>query len=227
MQREEILKNIAYCRARLEEAATRYAPPQIMAVTKTQSAEAANVCYEGGIRRIGENRVQELTQKFPALNRGFTVELIGQLQTNKVKYILDSVARVQSLDRMALCVELDRRFAALGSAMPCLVEVNIARESQKSGVFEDDLAAFIKAASRLRGIRIEGLMTVAPLTQNPEEVRPCFRKMRTWFERIREMGIDGVDMNTLSMGMSGDYVVAAEEGSTLVRLGSALFGRRM
>lgn len=226
MNQAQITQNIAECRARLGEASSRYGAPELLAVTKTMPPEVVNLAYAAGVKRIGENRVQELLQKLPALNRGFTVELIGQLQTNKVKYIVDCVSRVQSLDRMALAQELDRRCQAHGRAMPCLVQVNIAREAQKGGLPEDELLAFVRQAARLQGIAIEGLMAVAPIVGDAEQVRPYFRRMRAWFERLRDEAIAGVNMDTLSMGMSGDYMVAAEEGATLVRLGSAIFGSR-
>ncbi|MEA4898084.1 MAG: YggS family pyridoxal phosphate-dependent enzyme [Eubacteriales bacterium] len=226
MNESQIAANVARCRARLGEASARYGAPELLAVTKTMPPEVVNLVYAAGVARIGENRVQELLQKLPALNRGFTVELIGQLQTNKVKYIVDCVSRVQSLDRMALAQELDRRCQARGRAMPCLVQVNIGREAQKGGIPEDELLAFVRQAARLKGIAIEGLMAVAPIAGDAEQVRPYFRRMRAWFERLQGEAIAKVNMDTLSMGMSGDYVVAAEEGATLVRLGSAIFGSR-
>ncbi len=224
MDAQRILENVRTCQSAMEKVAR--GPVEIMAVTKTQSAETANAVWAAGIRKLGENRVQELLEKFPALNPGFSVELIGQLQTNKVKYTLDNVARVQSLDRMALALEIDRRAGARGRVMPCLVEVNIAREPQRGGVMEEDLEAFVRDASKLENLRVEGLMAVMPITKTPEQARPYFRRMHTWFERLRDAGIPGAFMECLSMGMSGDYLMAAEEGSTLVRLGSAIFGYR-
>ena len=224
MEREKILENMRACREKLEKAAA--GPVEICAVTKTQSAQAANLAWEAGITRIGENRVQELMEKLPALNPHFQVDLIGQLQTNKVKYIVDRVARVQSLDRMDLAREIDKRAQAKGRVMDCLVQVNIAREKQKAGLDEGELCPFLEQAAKLQGLRICGLMAVMPLVQDPEEVRPYFRRMRTWFERLKEEAPQGVEMQCLSMGMSGDYLVAAQEGATLVRLGSALFGAR-
>ena len=224
MDREKILENIRACRERLKLAAV--GPVEICAVTKTQSAQTANLAWEAGLTRIGENRVQELMEKLPALNPHFQVDLIGQLQTNKVKYIVDRVSRVQSLDRMDLAREIDRRAQAKGRVMDCLVQVNIAREKQKAGLDEQELVPFLQQAAKLAGLRLCGLMAVMPLVQDPEEVRPYFRRMRTWFDRLKEEAPRGVTMQCLSMGMSGDYLVAAQEGATLVRLGSALFGAR-
>lgn len=224
MEREQVLQNILECRRQLRQAGG--GDVEICAVTKTQSAHTANWAWEAGLTRVGENRVQELLQKLPALNPHFQVDFIGQLQTNKVKYIVDQVSRVQSLDRMALALELDRRCRAAGRVMDCLVQVNIAREPQKAGLAEEELPAFLAAAALLPGIRIRGLMAVMPLTRDPESLRPYFRRMRLWFDRLRREAPEGVAMECLSMGMSGDYLVAAQEGATLVRLGSAIFGAR-
>ena len=225
MDKQTILSNVALCQAQLDQAA-KPGTVEIMAVTKTMSAEICNMVMDAGIARIGENRVQELIQKLPALNPGFTIELIGQLQTNKVKYIVDSVSRVQSLDRMALAQELDRRCQMAGKVMPCLVEVNVAGEAQRAGMDESELMDFVHRAAQLPGIRIEGLMAVMPIASNPEDVRHHFRRMRMYFDRLTEDAIDGVHMETLSMGMTHDYLIAAQEGATQVRLGSAIFGTR-
>ena len=224
MEREQILENIGRCRRQISRAAA--GEVEICAVTKTQPAQAVNWVWEAGLTRIGENRAQELLEKLPALNPHFFVDFIGQLQTNKVKYIVDQVDRVQSLDRMALAQELDRRCQASGKVMDCLVQVNIAREPQKAGLAEEDLPAFLAQAARLPGIRVRGLMAVMPLSPDPEPLRPYFRRMRQWFDRLSQDAPQGVEMRCLSMGMSGDYLVAAQEGATLVRLGSAIFGPR-
>ena len=224
MDKETIGKNLDACRAALQRIGR--GDVEICAVTKTMSAETVNCIRSFGITRIGENRVQELLLKFPALNPGFSVDLIGQLQTNKVKYILNCVDRIESLDRMPLAAEIDRRASALGKTMPCLVQVNIAREMQKGGVTEEELLPFLREAARLPGIRICGLMAIMPQTEDSQTLRPYFRRMRTWFERLRDEAVAHVSMECLSMGMSGDYLIAAEEGATLVRLGSAIFGSR-
>ena len=134
---------------------------------------------------------------------------------------------IQSLDRRELLCEIDRRAQALGTPMPVLVQVNIAREAQKAGVLEEDLESFVREAASRQGVRVEGLMAIMPLVSDPEEVRPYFRRMRAWFDRLREQAIPGAQMRTLSMGMSADCIVAAEEGATMVRPGRALFGARI
>ncbi|MDO4548852.1 MAG: YggS family pyridoxal phosphate-dependent enzyme [Clostridia bacterium] len=218
-----MIDNIIACRRALDEVSDSV---EILAVTKNHEASVANLAYEAGIMRIGENRVQELMQKLPMLNPLYSIDLIGQLQTNKVKYILNAVSRVQSLDRMSLALEIDKRCKQAGIVMPCLVEVRMDKAEARAGVEPDELADFIKEASRLRGISIEGLMAVMPIADDPEDVRPLFRRMRQIFERERDRAIDGVKIECLSMGMSHDYLVAAQEGATQVRLGSVIFGSR-
>lgn len=218
--------NISLWRERIGNASARWGGAEICAVTKTVDVDTINLARAAGIRTIGENRVQELMSKIDRLDPSYQIHLIGQLQTNKVKYIIGKVDMVQSLDRDALAQELSRRAESAGVVMPALVQVNIARESQKSGVDEDDLLDFLKRTSELPGIHVEGLMAIMPFADDPETVRPYFRRMRTWFDRLRDMDLNNVQMNVLSMGMSGDCLVAAEEGATMVRLGRALFGAR-
>ena len=218
--------NIAQWRERINNAAAKFGGAEICAVTKTVDVETINRARAAGIETIGENRVQELMSKIDQLNPEYKIHLIGQLQTNKVKYIIDRVDMIQSLDRDALAEEISRRAVQAGLVMPTLVQVNIAREPQKSGIDEDELLAFVRRTSALPGIRIEGLMAIMPFVDDPETIRPYFRRMREWFDRLRDTDMPNVHMNVLSMGMSGDCIVAAEEGATMVRMGSALFGAR-
>lgn len=226
MEREIILQNISAWQARIADASAKWGGAEICAVTKTQSAETINIALEGGIRTIGENRVQELMDKADMLDPAFNVQLIGSLQTNKVKYIIDRVTTIQSLDRDTLAQEISRRAEARGKTMRALVQVNIAREMQKGGIDEDELLDFIRRCAPLPGLKICGLMAIMPLAAEPEELRPYFRRMRAWFDRLRDENIDNTSMDVLSMGMSGDCIVAAQEGATMVRLGRALFGAR-
>ena len=223
---EAVLENIRVWRERIADASAKWGGAEICAVTKTQSAETANLAWEAGITTIGENRVQELMEKREALHPGFQIHLIGTLQTNKVKYIAPWVDMVQSLDRDALAQELSRRALAANRRLDALVQVNIAREPQKGGVDEDELEDFVLRCAQLSGIRLRGLMAIMPLTDDPESLRPWFRRMRERFERLRDRQIEGTAFDTLSMGMSGDCIVAAQEGATMVRLGRALFGER-
>ncbi len=227
MDREDLLHNIDIWRERVGNASAKWGGAEICAVSKTVDAETVNLAWEGGIRTLGENRVQELLGKLERLNPDYEIHLIGRLQTNKVKPIVGKVAMVQSLDREALALELSRRAEAAGIQMPALVQVNIAREPQKAGVDEDELMPFLRLCGGLPGIRVKGLMAIMPVADNPEDVRPLFRRMRGWFDRLRDAGLPGVEMQTLSMGMSDDCLVAAQEGATMVRLGRALFGARV
>ena len=226
MNREELLSNIARWQARIGDASAKWGGATICGVSKTIDPETINMAWDGGIRILGENRVQELVNKQDRLNPGFEIHLIGRLQTNKVKAAVERVAMIQSLDREALALEISRRAEALGRVMPVLVQVNIAREPQKAGVDEDALMPFLRQCAALPGLSVQGLMAIMPIADDPEDVRPLFRRMRVWFDRLREMDLPGIGMQTLSMGMSDDCVVAAEEGATMVRLGRALFGER-
>lgn len=226
MNQEQLIQNIHDWQQRIGEAASRWGGAEICGVSKTIDPETINMAWAGGIRTLGENRVQELLSKIDQLNPDYRIHLIGQLQTNKVKYIIDKVDMIQSLDRDALAVEIDKRAAAAGRVMPVLVQVNIAREPQKAGIDEEELEPFIRRLSGMPGLKVEGLMAIMPIADDPEQVRPYFRRMRAWFDRLRDMDIPNVSMNTLSMGMSDDCLVACQEGATMVRLGRALFGER-
>lgn len=226
MDREELLSNIALWQARIGEASAKWGGAQICAVSKTVDPDTINLAWDGGIRMLGENRVQELTGKLDRLNPGFEMHLIGRLQTNKVKAVIDKVAMIQSVDREALAREISRRATDAGKVMPVLVQVNIAREPQKAGVDEEQLVPLLRLCGELPGLEVRGLMAIMPIADDPEDVRPYFRRMREWFDRLRDDPPPNVRMQTLSMGMSDDAVVAAQEGATMVRLGRALFGAR-
>ena len=226
MEREALLRNIHDWQEKIGNASAKWGGAEICGVSKTIDPETINMAWDGGIRTLGENRVQELMGKIDLLNPEYKIHLIGQLQTNKVKYIIDRVDMIQSVDREALAVEIDRRARAAGRVMPVLVQVNIAREPQKAGIDEAELLPFIQKLSDMQGIKVEGLMAIMPIADDPEDVRPYFRRVREWFDRLRDMDIPNVSMHTLSMGMSDDCLVACEEGATMVRLGRALFGER-
>ena len=226
MDREQLQKNIALWQERIAEASAKWGGAQICAVTKTQSAETVNLAHEAGLSLIGENRVQELLSRIDQFDPGLHIHLIGSLQTNKVKYVISRVEMIQSLDRDALAEEISRRATAAGLVMPALVQVNIAREPQKGGSDEDELLPFIRRCAALPGLSVRGLMAIMPVADDPEDVRPYFRRMRVWFDRLRDMNIQNTSMDILSMGMSSDCIVAAQEGATMVRLGRNLFGER-
>lgn len=226
---EALCSRVDAIRARLDEAALERwgRAPQIIAVSKTVAAPQVNAARAAGLCRLGENRVQEILEKLPHLDASFQIDLIGRLQINKVKYIIDKVAMIQSLDRAELAQEIDRRAQQHNLRMPTLIQVNIGREPQKGGVAEEELFSFARYAGALPGIDVRGLMAVMPNLQGDEAaLRPYFARMRSLFERLREEAVPGVRMEELSMGMSGDYVLAAQEGATHVRIGSAIFGSR-
>ncbi len=204
----------------------RYEPPRIIAVTKTHTAEEILPLSRLGVTEIGENRVQEIVEKWPDLKEKFDFHCIGRLQTNKVKYIMDKVCLIQSLDRMNLALEIDRHAQKAGVVMPVLVQVSPAGEEQKGGMPPEEVRPFLQEVRRMPGLHVQGLMAVMPHTQESNYLEGLFRNMRTLFENLRDEAIPGVDMQELSMGMSGDYVLAAKHGATMVRLGSALLGPR-
>ena len=204
----------------------RYPAPRIIAVTKTHPVEMILPLAQLGIREIGENRVQEIREKVPLLEGKFDLHLIGRLQTNKVKYIMRDVAMIQSLDRIELALEINRQALRHEIVMPVLVQVSPAGEEQKGGIEPERLRAFLKDISVLPGLHVRGLMAVMPNLGPCDELDALFASMRTLFEHLRDEAIPGIDMEELSMGMSGDYLYAARHGATMVRVGSALFGPR-
>lgn len=204
----------------------RYPTPKMIAVTKTHPAEMILPLRDMGVEDIGENRVQEIEEKLPALKENFRIHLIGRLQSNKVKYIIEDVCLIQSLDRLSLAAEIDRQAQKHLCVMPVLVQVSPAGEMQKGGLPPEDVRAFLREVSRMPGLRVRGLMAVMPLSRDEAYLSGLFADMRALFDRLREEAIDGVEMEELSMGMSGDYMLAARHGATMVRVGSALFGPR-
>lgn len=225
---QEMHARISAIRKELENAAAERwgRAPEIIAVSKTVDAPRINLLRHAGIARLGENRVQEIMEKLPYLDASFRIDLIGRLQNNKVKYIIDKVGMIQSLDRMSLAQEIDRRAQQHALRMPVLVQVNIGNESQKGGVAVEETFSFVREVSRLPGLEIRGLMAVMPDLDDDTQLRPYFTKMRSLFDSLREENITGTRIEELSMGMSGDYLLAAQEGATHVRIGSAIFGSR-
>ena len=227
MTREELESRVGKVRQELEEAsAGRYPIPKLIAVTKTHSAEEILPLAEMGITDIGENRVQELLTKLPELRDRFQIHLIGRLQRNKVKQIIGDVCMIQSVDSEPLAMEIHNRALAAGRRMPVLVEISPAGEEQKGGVPFEETEAFLKQIAPLEGIEVRGLMAVMPLTEDQDYLDGLFARTRGLFDRIRDKNLSGLAMEELSMGMSGDYRLAAAHGATMVRVGSAIFGPR-
>ena len=219
---ENVQKNIADAAKR----AGRGDEITLIAVSKTKPAEMIKEAYDCGIRDFGENKVQEITEKYPKLPSDIKWHLIGHLQTNKVKYIIDKVAMIHSVDSEKLAREISRQAVKSGVTVDILVEVNVAEEESKFGVSVTEAPALIETISTLPGIRVRGLMTVAPFVEDPELNRPVFSALRQLLVDIDAKNIDNVCMDCLSMGMSQDYETAVEEGATFVRVGTGIFGAR-
>lgn len=198
----------------------------LIAVSKTKPVSAIEEVMKEDIVDFGENKVQELTSKYEMLHKDLRWHLIGHLQTNKVKYIVDKVTLIHSVDSFKLAEQIDRESAKKGVICDILIEVNVAKEDTKFGVFEEDLLGVIVEVSKLKNIHVKGLMTIAPFALDPEKNRMYFRKLRQLNVDIKSKNIDNVSMNILSMGMTGDYEVAIEEGATLIRVGTGIFGER-
>ena len=213
---EEIALNIRSLREKL-------GGVELCAVTKTMPVEDINAAIDAGVTEIGENRVQELMGKLDNIKPGARVSVIGRLQTNKVKYLIGKVGLIQSLDRDELAQEISKRSVNAGVVTDTLIEVSIAGEEQKGGIPVNELMEFAGRVKAMPGINVKGLMTVMPIAEDPETLRPYFRQMRGFFEELKRAGMD---MEVLSMGMSNDWRIAAEEGSTMVRIGRGIFGSR-
>ncbi len=199
----------------------------LIAVSKTKPLPLLEEAYQLGIRHFGENRVQEMCEKAQAFGDVPIIwHLIGHLQKNKVKRALSVASLIHSVDSLALAMEIDKEAAKIGRCQDILLEVNMAEEESKFGLTADNVLPMVQELAQLDHIRICGLMTVAPYTENPESNRTYFKKMKQLAVDIAAQNIDNVSMDILSMGMSGDYEVAIEEGATHVRVGTKLFGER-
>ena len=203
-------------------------PPgvELVAAAKTRTADEILEAVDAGIRTIGENYVQEAAAVVPAVGRRVRWHLIGHLQTNKAKKAVEIFDLIETVDSIGLGRELDKRASAAGRTMEVLVEVNSGREPQKTGVMPDEAEALVRGLAALPRLRVLGLMTMGPFEGDPEESRPYFVETRRVFEALRSAAVPGVEMRHLSMGMSHSWRVAVQEGATLVRVGSAIFGPR-
>ncbi|HHX18791.1 MAG TPA: YggS family pyridoxal phosphate-dependent enzyme [Clostridium sp.] len=200
---------------------------QIVAVTKTIEPHLISAILDEGIIELGENRVQELVKKYDIISKKCNWHHIGHLQTNKVKYIVDKVKLIHSVDRLDLALEIQKRAEKINKIVDVLIQVNVSKEESKFGVYEEQLFELLEKVSCLGNIRVKGLMTMAPYDEDSENVRYVFAKLRDLSIDIQGKTLDNVSMEFLSMGMSNDYEVAIEEGSNMVRIGSALFGKRV
>ena len=199
----------------------------LMAVTKTVSAQRVNEAIQAGVRFLGENRVQELQSKFELYDReGVQIHFIGHLQTNKVKYLVDKVSMIQSVDSLHLAQQIDKECAKHGKIMDILLEVNIGREESKSGLFQEELEELLPQLSQLSNLRVRGLMAIPPRCENQKELEKYFYQMQQLFIDMKDKNLHNITMDFLSMGMSQDYLTAIQYGSTMVRIGRRLFGER-
>ena len=198
----------------------------LIAVSKTKPVSMIEELLPGGMRDFGENKVQELCEKYEVLPKDIRWHLIGHLQRNKVKYIADKAYLIHSVDSLRLAEAISEEGVKKGVTVPILIEVNVAGEESKFGVTPEETESLVREIAKLPSIQINGLMTIAPYVEDPEENRVHFSRLRQLSVDIREKNIDNVSMNVLSMGMTGDYQVAIEEGATMVRVGTGIFGER-
>lgn len=225
-----IADNIQAIRQRMTAAAVRAQRDpdaiKLLAVTKTVSATRINEAIAAGITAFGENYVQEAKEKIVAIDKRVEWHMIGYLQTNKVKYVVNLFDYIHSVDRLELAREINKRVASTGRQMNILVEINVSGEDTKSGVPVIHAIELIKAISLLENLSVKGLMTMAPYSDNSENSRPYFSELKRLQKKIINEGLAGIQMHELSMGMTDDFEVAIEEGATMVRIGRAIFGER-
>lgn len=222
-----IAENIAKIQAEIQAARKKSPRPEqdvtLVAVTKMHSPEEIAQVLAAGQLILGENRVQELRDKYPLVSQEAQWHLIGHLQHNKVKYVLDKVSLIHSVESDSVAEEINKRALEMGKVMDILVQVNIADEESKYGLAEAEVVPFLQKLSQMKGLHVKGLMNIAPHFPDPEQVRPVFKRMYQLYTAIDDMALPGIDMDILSMGMSGDFTVAVEEGANMVRIGSRIF----
>lgn len=228
---ENIRENIESIRKRIADAAKRAGRDadeiKLIAVTKTVDVDKVEEAIAAGALDAGENKPQELARKYDVLGDKIRWHQIGSLQTNKVKYIIDKVCMIHSLDREGLAEEIDKRASKIGRVIDCLVQVNISGEESKHGMSREEVEPFVRlVAEKYPNIKIKGLMTMAPFDAERDEIKKVFRDLKELSDEINNMNIGNVEMKELSMGMTNDFEIAVEEGATMVRVGTAIFGKR-
>ena len=231
LSKQEVAQNVSALQEQICQAAAAAgrdpAQVRLMAVTKTVDPELVNAAIDAGITLLGENKAQELCAKYDSYHKdGVEIHFIGHLQTNKVRQIVDKVQMIESVDSLPLAEEINKRCAALNKQMPILIEVNIGREESKSGVLPEDLPALLEEISKLPAVSVRGLMAIPPVCENNEQVSQYFYQIQQLFVDIKQKKYDNINMEILSMGMSGDYQTAIAYGSNVVRIGTAMFGQR-
>lgn len=198
----------------------------LVAVSKTKPVSMLMEAYEAGARVFGENKVQEIMDKYDQMPADVQWHMIGHLQRNKVKYIVDKVAMIHSVDSLRLAETIEQEAAKKNVTVPVLIEVNVAEEESKFGVKTTEVIPLLEVISGFSHLKVEGLMTIAPFVDDAEENRPVFQELKKLSVDIEAKNINNISMNVLSMGMTGDYEVASQEGATMVRVGTGIFGER-
>lgn len=199
----------------------------LIAVTKTIDVARIKDAIDAEISHVGENKVQEILDKYDAIKDIANIHLIGHLQSNKVKYIIDKVKLIHSVDSTKLMDEIDKRAKKSGVIADILIQVNVANEDTKFGIDIGEVENYVEYASRLENIRVKGLMTIAPFFEDVEKTRPIFRALKEKFDELSSKQYSNVEMKYLSMGMTNDYKIALEEGSNMIRVGTGIFGKRV
>lgn len=220
---ETVKKNIA---SSVTKASRNPSEVNLIAVSKTKPLEDLITAYECGCRDFGENKVQEMMDKYEAMPKDCRFHMIGHLQINKVKYLIGKAYLIHGVDSYELALTIQKESEKRNVHTDILVEVNVAREESKFGVFKEDAIELIKSISKLPNVHVKGLMTIAPYVENAEDNRPYFAALKQLSIDIKNQNIDNIDVDILSMGMTGDYCVAIEEGATYVRVGTGIFGER-
>lgn len=226
-----VKENLMEVESRVQAACKRAGRPRedvlLIAVSKTKPVELIREIMETGTKDFGENKVQEMCSKIEEIKEPLNWHLIGHLQRNKVKYIVDKACLIHSVDSLRLAEEIQKEAVKKGvDKVPVLIEVNMAQESSKDGINASETEELVREIAKLPNVQIRGLMTIAPFVDDPEENRVHFHAMRRLRDQLKAMDIPGVEMTELSMGMTNDFEVAIEEGATMVRVGTAIFGER-
>lgn len=228
-QKDIILKNLENINNNIQKACIKanrsVDDVKIIGVTKTIDIKRINILKELGIKTFGENKAQELLEKYDNI-KDVSWHFIGNLQTNKVKYIIDKVDLIHSVNSLKLLSEINKRASYINKNMPILLEINIANEKSKTGLLAQDLPYIIDEIENFKNITLNGLMCVAPFVENPQQNTQYFRKMRKLFIDISYKNKDNINMKYLSMGMTNDYHIAIEEGANMIRIGTGIFGKR-
>ncbi len=223
-------ENLEYVESQIREACERSGRLReevtLIAVSKTKPVSVLKEAYDLGVRVFGENKVQELADKYEELPKDIRWHMIGHLQRNKVKYIIDKVELIHSVDSLRLAETIEKEAAKHNITANILIEVNVAKEESKFGLMPEELDEFVSEVAKFPHIQVQGLMTIAPFVDDPEENRGIFQRLRKLSVDIAEKNVDNITMCILSMGMTNDYTVAVEEGAAMVRVGTGIFGAR-